>query len=94
MNGSEASARAKLWLDCFSKAKVDPVPMFPSDYEMLHNLCGITPERVMRNEAGKIRVYFVAKEPCIRQLKGLYGFFTHTEATKELKEAAADGSNI
>lgn len=88
MIGSEASAKAKLWLDCFSKVKVDPVPVFPVDYETLHNLCGITPERVMRNESGKIMVYFISKEPCIRQLKGLYGFFTTTEAAQELKEAA------
>lgn len=93
MNNNEASARARMWLHVLDSSKVDPVPVFPHDYDMLHNLCGITPERVMRNAAGKITVYFVSKTPTVRQLKAIYGFFTKAEATQELKEAS-DGSNL
>ena len=62
--------------------------MYKAEFDMLKRLAPISPENVVRDGQGNVRVYYINRDKTIQILKNLYSFKTKDEAVNEIKNAA------
>jgi len=84
----ERNAQVNLLLNAINKCKMDLVPMYRPEFEMLKRLAPVLPEKVVRDGEGNVRVFYVNKKKTIQILKDLYSFKTKEEAAIVTTDAA------
>jgi len=84
----ESNAQVNLLLNAINRCKFKQLPMYKAEFEMLRRLAPISPERVVRDQNGNVKVFYIDKEKTIRILKNIYSFKSKEEAVNQVKEAA------
>lgn len=88
MKGSSQllNSRVSLWLHLLSKSKLQLVPVYTREFQNLHQIAPIHPEKVVRNNDGEPRIFYVNRDKTIKVLKDLYRFHSKEDATKVIKD--------
>lgn len=73
-----------IWLNALDKNPKQLIPLFHDDFKLLSKLVPAEVVRVIKNNDGENRLFFIDKQKTIKMLKELYGFHTKEEAAKEL----------
>ena len=75
---------AFVWLNMLDKNPKEIIPLFQQDFNLLSKLVPAETVRVIKNNDGENRIFFINKQNTIKMLKEFYGFHTKEEASKEL----------
>jgi hypothetical protein len=84
----QRNAQVNLLLNAINRCKFKQLGMYKAEFEMLRRLAPISPERVVRDQNGNIKVFYIDKEKTIGILKNLYSFKSKEEAVNQVKDAA------